>query len=868
MADTSIGKAYVQIVPTAKGISSDIENLIGGDVEKSGESAGASFGSRMLGAVSKLGIAAAVGKIFKDSIAEGANLQQSFGGLDTIYGDAADAAKEYAYEAAKAGISANDYAEQAVSFGASLKQAFKGDTVKAVEAANTAIMDMTDNAAKMGTPIENIQNAYQGFAKQNYTMLDNLKLGYGGTKEEMQRLLSDAQALSGVEYNIDNLGDVYDAIHVIQEDLGLTGVAAEEAATTFSGSFGAMKAAAANVLGNLALGEDVMPSLQALGSTIKTFVVDNAIPMIGNLVRQIPSVVAQLPSFLADMLPSLWSGAADIVTGLAQGIIDNIPAFIDGIGELVTSIPEAFMSIDWGSVGSTLLSGLTAAVAGIWDGVTGLLSATFGIEMPDFETVVQDISGLWDQVKGGITGFFQAAFSIITDDDKTITEKISGLWDLVKESIGGMFKAVFSVVMPVASQIISSINTWWGTNVWPSIQGFFKAAFGLDIPSWEDVKARIEKFWKDIKSGVASWFKVVFGVALPSLGTIVDRIKKFWDDISSGIVNWFKTKFKITIPTWGEVKQGVKSFWDDFKQGISGFFKKTFTVVIPAWEGVQSSIKTLWNNVKSGIGSIFSWLFNLKFPSIDDIVQDLKNWWDGVVKGIGDFFTLKWAFGNPDEGEVYENFSGAGHSFELNADTVNIDSDAIQKALSDANLTLADVDTSSIDKAKEAVRTALSEMEKAFKNARLSVPGIKRDALPVAKQAVSSAVAAMKQTMQFTWSLPTLHGRLPVISVSMHTATSSDGKTTVSYPELNASSFKWFKEGGIFSNPTVIGIGDTKGPEAALPLDPFWKRLHTEIRSNSAPAEVYITNNISGAEDPEAWGEALARQLKLQLRMA
>ena len=179
--------------------------------------------------VKKLIVAAGIDTVLKSAIEEGGKLQQSFGGLDTIYGEASSAAKEYAVQAAAAGISANDYAEQAVSFGASLKQAFGGDTTKAVEAANTAIMDMTDNAAKMGTPIESIQNAYSGFAKQNYTMLDNLKLGYGGTKSEMERLLADAEKLTGVHYDISNLGDVYDAIHAIQGDLGLTGVAAQEA---------------------------------------------------------------------------------------------------------------------------------------------------------------------------------------------------------------------------------------------------------------------------------------------------------------------------------------------------------------------------------------------------------------------------------------------------------------------------------------------------------------------------------------------------------------------------------------------------------------------------------------------------------------
>lgn len=179
MAD--LGKAYVQIIPQAEGITGKIGAILDPESKKAGErggkEAGASFASSIKSTLAKLAIGATVVKGFQSALEEGGKLQQSYGGLETIYGDAAEAAKKYAAEAAQAGISANSYAEQAVSFGASLKQAFEGDTAKAVEAANTAILDMTDNAAKMGTPIESIQNAYAGFAKSNYTMLDNLKLG-------------------------------------------------------------------------------------------------------------------------------------------------------------------------------------------------------------------------------------------------------------------------------------------------------------------------------------------------------------------------------------------------------------------------------------------------------------------------------------------------------------------------------------------------------------------------------------------------------------------------------------------------------------------------------------------------------------------
>ena len=210
---TELAKAYVQIIPSAKGIGNSISSALGGEATNAGKSAGLNIAGAIKGAIAAAGIGAAI----KTALSAGGDLQQSFGGLDTIYDTAAEGAKKYAAEAAKAGISANSYAEQAVSFGAALKQAYGSDLNGAMEAANVAILDMADNSAKMGTDIGSIQTAYQGFAKQNYTMLDNLKLGYGGTKAEMERLLKNAEEISGVKYDINNLGDVYSAIHEIKQ---------------------------------------------------------------------------------------------------------------------------------------------------------------------------------------------------------------------------------------------------------------------------------------------------------------------------------------------------------------------------------------------------------------------------------------------------------------------------------------------------------------------------------------------------------------------------------------------------------------------------------------------------------------------------
>lgn len=383
MAGTNLGTAYVQIVPSAQGISGSITGVLGGEAKAAGTSTGKSIASFAKKAIAAAGIGAALIKGLKSAIDEGAKLQQSYiGGLDTLYGDAADSARQYAREAAAAGISMNTYSEQAVSFGAALKAAYGGDTKKAADAANTAILDMADNSAKMGTSIESIQNAYQGFAKQNYTMLDNLKLGYGGTKKEMERLLADAQKISGVEYNIDNLGDVYEAIHVIQGEMGLTGVAAKEASETFSGSFNAMKASAQNLMGSLALGEDVVPAFTSLMESINTFVFHNLIPMIGNIVKSIPPLIVtyfrdMLPAMISkfveflssittrlsegansltgekvklwaqETIPKILTAAGELIAKLAKGFIDNIPKIIAAIGKIGLSIVQGLGSALW-----------------------------------------------------------------------------------------------------------------------------------------------------------------------------------------------------------------------------------------------------------------------------------------------------------------------------------------------------------------------------------------------------------------------------------------------------------------------------------------------------------------------------------------
>lgn len=419
MSGTTLGTAYVQIVPKAEGIEGSITEVLGGEAESSGISLGSKIGSFAKKALVAAGIGTAVVKGFKAAISEGAKLQQSYiGGLDTLYGDAAEAARAHAREASAMGISMNDYAEQAVSFGAALKSAYGGDSLKAAEAANTAIMDMTDNAAKMGTPLESIQNAYQGFAKQNYTMLDNLKLGYGGTKSEMERLLKDAEKISGVKYDLNNLGDVYDAIHVIQGDLELTGVAAQEASETFSGSFAAMKASASNFFGSLALGEDIQPALTNLITSANTFFFNNLIPMIGTIAKGIPTVISGVVAQAVPMLVNKFVSAITSIGSKISSLADNLTADkvkawatttgvsllrkgAELVGKLATALinnlPKIVGAI--GRIGLAIIKGLGSA---IWPKIT---AAANGIK----EKFLAPINALKDKIKAiidKIKGFF------------------------------------------------------------------------------------------------------------------------------------------------------------------------------------------------------------------------------------------------------------------------------------------------------------------------------------------------------------------------------------------------------------------------------------------------------------------------------
>lgn len=491
MADgIELGKAYVQIVPSAQGIKSALTEMFDEETDGLGEQTGQSIGQKLVGTLKNVIVAAGIGKIISDSINMGGALQQSLGGVETLFKDSADTVKEYAAQAYRTvGLSANNYMEQTTSFAASLLSSVSQDTQAAADLANMAMVDMADNSNKMGTSMQDIQNAYQGFAKQNYTMLDNLKLGYGGTQAEMQRLLKDAEKISGVHYDLGNLADMYSAIHIIQQEMDITGTTAKEAATTLTGSFAAMKAAAENVMGNWSTGADLTEPLQALADTAQTFLVDNLLPMIGNVLAGIPEIVYSL-------VPELLQTGTELLSSLAQGFTEGIPeffsnalpqllAFTDQLRDNAASFVDAGLNLI-----TQLLNGLIAGLPDLIAYVPDIIINICGIindNMPKIlgegvAIIVQLVVGIVKAVPDLLANWkkiLQAVLSVISainwlNIGKNILTGVANGVKSMGSSLLNAFKGGFSSALAWIKSLPSQA-VQWGKNL---IQSFINGLTG------------------------------------------------------------------------------------------------------------------------------------------------------------------------------------------------------------------------------------------------------------------------------------------------------------------------------------------------------------------------------------------------------
>ena len=473
MAD---GRVVIQVDMNGDRAQSGISKLRGllGGLSDTGTKVGSIFksvlGANLISGALMSGIEALTGSIkgaFSTVISEGAALQQSLGGVETLFKGSADKVKAYADEAFRtAGLSANAYMENVTSFSASLLQSLGGDTEKAADVANRAMIDMSDNANKMGTDIGRIQDAYQGFAKDNYTMLDNLKLGYGGTKTEMQRLIKDAAAMKDIqdELNVSvedgnmSFGNIVNAISVMQKKLEITGTTAKEASSTLSGSFASMKAAWQSLAGKLALGMDIGPSLKNLVSTTSTFLLGNFIPMVGNIMKQLPSAIS---SAISEAGPQIQQAFKTMMSGFgidADLSIAKLSIAIDNVKSAISAVGNAFAS-----------AGSKTAWLNTISNIVGAVINTFTAGAKIVENFVNAFAqtGAIKAAKGAIDSLVAAYNNVITSIGD------ASIWSTLGSVIGSVVKVISDVVKAIGD-FISGLD--------PSIvQGITTALVGLVV---------------------------------------------------------------------------------------------------------------------------------------------------------------------------------------------------------------------------------------------------------------------------------------------------------------------------------------------------------------------------------------------------
>ena len=541
--------------------------------------------AKKAGKVMAAGLAAgvtAIGALTKAAVDSYAEYEQLVGGVDTLFKDSSAKVQQYAARAYQTtGMSANEYMSTVTSFSASLLQGLAGDTDKAADIADMALQDMSDNANKMGTDMASIQNAYQGFAKQNYTMLDNLKLGYGGTKTEMERLLQDAQKLTGVKYDISNLSDVYSAIHAIQEEMGITGTTAKEASETISGSLAMTKAAWQNLLIGFA---DDEADLEVLIDNLvesATTAVHNLVPRIAQILSGIsqaltqimPIITAELPGILQELLPGLIDGAVALINGL----VASLPAIL---GILLAQFPSIFMQISEGLIQTfpVLLDTAKNLFGQIFDYISlNLLNTRYSFQ--NFCVLVQTLfEGAWTVLQTVWQTIGQPIFDALLNSFQIVYDAFAQKWPEIQS---------------FAVQCFTDIQTFWGTNLKPCLEA-------------------IGNF---IQTVLAPTFQAVFtGTIVPLINTVFNHIKNLWNTVLkpvfTGITDFLTGVFTLN---WQKAWQGIQNI---LKGILNGILTGIETMINGGIDAINGLIEGL-NKLVSTAGKLLGLSFNL--PSIPHV---------------------------------------------------------------------------------------------------------------------------------------------------------------------------------------------------------------------------------------------------------
>ena len=593
-------------------------------------------------------------------------LEQNVGGVETLFGDTADAviaAADRAYQTA--GMSANDYMSTVTSFSASLLQSLGGNTEEAAKVADMAIIDMADNANKMGTSMDMIQNAYQGFAKQNYTMLDNLKLGYGGTKTEMERLLADAQKLTGVKYDINNLNDVYQAIHVIQEEMGITGTTAKEASETLEGSMAAAKAAWDNFMN----GSGDADQLADAFATAADNIVKNLAEIIPRFAETLPAlagaIVSQIPGLAAAIVPAVLSAgqsileqARDAVTAFdfvaaAEDVVQKITDFIssDGLGSFLGCLVDIFTGIVNGisSMLPVLLPALVELIAytvttlidqlpallecalqliiGLVDGLLAALPVLIAALPEIINSVVSFLVAAVPQIlQAGITLLLALVDALPT----VIDALIAALPQIIESTVSTLVAAAPQIVQAGISLLLALIEAIpvIVPQIVAALPQIITAIINGLIAAGPQVLASAQEVWGQITAAVPQLIADI-GAAVPEIiNGIVNGLaagaSAVWDaacQLGSNILGGIKSFLGINSPSTVMAEQG-----NYIIQGLLNGLETMPDAVSQLFQSTLDSITTWGSDMVARIGEWGANMATTAGTAMNTMVQTVIQW--------------------------------------------------------------------------------------------------------------------------------------------------------------------------------------------------------------------------------------------------
>lgn len=627
MAD---GKIIIDTQVDSSGAEKDTKGLSSklGSIAKTGATA-------ITGLVA--GATAAVATFASLSVKQYAEYEQLVGGVETLFKDSSELVQRYAANAFEtAGLSANEYMNTITGFSASLLQGLGGDTEKAARIGHQAILDMSDNANKMGTDMTMIQNAYQGFAKQNYTMLDNLKLGFGGTKEEMQRLLVEAEKISGVKYNISNFSDIIEAIHVIQNEMGITGTTAKEAATTISGSFNMLKSAWSNILTGMAsdtenfddLVNDLVYSLQTFGGNI----LPRIKIAIGGITKLFNSLVQELPSLINSILPELLNSGIDIIKNLISGIQAGLPSLISTALDIIMSLVNGVIEV----MPMLLEVGLQALITlgqGIAENLPTLIPTLVNLVISMCDMIIENLPLILDVAIDIILALVQGLVTALPTLIQEVPRIINSFADAIYNALPQILKAGIDILLMLIKGLIDSIPT-----------------LIANIP--QIIMAIVNVFtlynWTQLGKSLITWI----GDGIKGMGgSLVSWVKGLGQNAVDGIVGIFKQGGSIGSNFISWITNGISSMFGNIVGNVRNLGSSILSTIknILGWDSAASIGSNLIRGIWNGISNMTGWIINLIGGFAGSVVRSIKDFFDinspsrvmrdligtNIVKGIG-----------------------------------------------------------------------------------------------------------------------------------------------------------------------------------------------------------------------------------------